>query len=202
MLSDDSGRTIAEQATNALGSLARYGDALRPSGADDLTWRLEMLDEFVRTGSRFAAAVAQVVGEADPSITWLVRELAAAVDLHCDRVVRAVRERSEVAALPAVAGGARVVPFPTPYVRPARPEVTDNGAHLAGPLVGAPAEQMSPSDPAALLEQRTAIHTATGVLMVQHECDAETAYALLVGRARQAGTSPFAVAVQVISAQR
>ncbi|HEY2222193.1 ANTAR domain-containing protein [Actinomycetospora sp.] len=189
MFSDDSGQMIAEQATSDLGCLARYGDALRPSGADELTWRLELLDELVRTGRRFAAAAGHVVGDADPSITWMVRELAAAVDLHCDRVVRAVRERPDLAALPAVAGSGRVVPFPTPYGR------------MAGDSRAWPAGQVAPHDPAALLEERTVISTATGVLMVRHECDAEAAYSLLVGRAREAGTSAYAVAAQVISVQ-
>jgi hypothetical protein len=117
---DDSGQMIAEQATSSLGCLARYGDALRPTGVDDLTWRLEVLDELVRAGRQLAAAVGHVVGDADPSITWMVRELAAAVDLHCDRVVRAVRERPDIGSMPAVAASSRVVPFPTPYVRTAR----------------------------------------------------------------------------------
>jgi hypothetical protein len=134
MLSDDSGQMIAEQATSALGCLARYGDALRPSGADDLTWRLELLDELVRAGHQLAAAVGRVVGDADPSITWTVRELADAVDLHCDRVVRAVRERPDLAPLSAMSG---VVPFPTPSVRTARDLRTegpdDGGARRPAP---------------------------------------------------------------------
>jgi hypothetical protein len=133
MLSDDSGHLIAEQATSALGCLARYGDALRPTGANEVTWRLELLEELVRTGQGFAGAVAHVVGDEDPSISWMVRELAAAIDLHCDRVVRAVRERP---GLPAVTDAGRVVPFPTPYVRAVgdpRPQGPDTGGFEAAP---------------------------------------------------------------------
>jgi hypothetical protein len=127
MLSDDSGYSIAEQATNALGCLARYGDALRPTGANEVTWRLELLEELARTGRGFAGAVAHVVGDEDPSISWMVRELAAAIDLHCDRVVRAVRERPGLASSP---DAGRVVAFPTPYVR------TGGQARARGPATG------------------------------------------------------------------
>jgi hypothetical protein len=140
MLSDDSGHLIAEQATSALGCLARYGDVLRPTGANEVTWRLEMLEELVRTGRGFAGAVAHLVGDEDPSISWMVRELAAAIDLHCDRVVRAVRERPGVTSLP---DAGRVVAFPTPYVR------TSGEARAQGPATGgfgAPPSS-SPSSP-------------------------------------------------------
>jgi hypothetical protein len=139
MGSDDSGQMIAEQATSCLGCLARYGDALRPAGVDDLTWRLQLLDELVRAGRQLAAAVGHVAGDADPSITWMVRELAAAVDLHCDRVVRAVRERPDGGSMPAVSGSSRVVPFPTPYVRTAHgPHVRADGPDDDGARRSAP----------------------------------------------------------------
>ena len=89
---DDSGLAIAEQATRALGSLERYGPVLRPTGTHELAWRLEMLDELARAGHRLAGAVARVVGD-DPAVEGLVRELSSAIGLHCDKVVRAVRDR-------------------------------------------------------------------------------------------------------------
>lgn len=67
-------------------------------------------------------------------------------------------------------------------------------------VAASPAWHAPSPDPIALLEQRTVINTATGVLMVQHERGAQAAYVLLAGRARESGTSPYAVAAQVISA--
>src|ERR1700753_3330727 len=54
---DDSGLPIAEQATRALGSLERYGHVLRPTGADETAWRLEMLEELTRAGHRLPRGV-------------------------------------------------------------------------------------------------------------------------------------------------
>ncbi|HEY2195774.1 MAG TPA: ANTAR domain-containing protein [Actinomycetospora sp.] len=192
MISDDSGLGIAEQATRALGSLERYGHVLRPPDVDEVSWRLEMLDELTRAGHRLAGAVAQVVGEDDPDVTWMVRELRSAIDLHCDRVDRAVRDRSRPR--PGSPGSDRVVPFPTPYARscddvpPPAGVVASAGTPVPGP---APA-------PVARSAQQVVIGAAAEVLRERHGCGVDAAYALILDRAREAGTTTYEVAVRVI----
>ena len=150
---DDSGLAIAEQATRALGSLERYGHVLRPPGAHEVAWRLEMLDELSRAGHRLAGAVARVVGD-DPVVAGVVRELTSAIDLHCDRLVRAVRDRPGAAAVPRPAG---------------EPSVA-----------------------------RDVIGTAVEILMTRLGCGVDAAYALILERARDAGTSTYEVAARVV----
>ncbi len=204
---DDSGLAIAEQATRALGSLERYGPVLRPPGTHELAWRLEMLDELARAGHRLAGAVARVVGDDDPAVEGLVRELSSAIGLHCDRVVRAVRDRPGPASRRGASAPLRVAP-PTPYVRRhdggSRPVgvVTPAGGTAAA---GAPAPvgtepdagpTMRPVvDPAA---QRAVIGAAAEVLMSRHDCGVDAAYATILERARDTGTSTYEVAVRVV----
>jgi ANTAR domain-containing protein len=175
---DDSGLAIAEQATRALGSLERYGHVLRPPGTHEMAWRVEMLDELARAGHRLVGAVARVVGDDDPAVEGILRELSSAIDLHCDRVLRTVRDRPG----PTSGRGVpeRVVPFPTPYVRP-----RDDGSRPAAPAV----------DPSV---QRTVIGTAAEMLMARHACGVDAAYALILERARDTGTSTYEVAARVV----
>jgi hypothetical protein len=186
MISDDSGLGIAEQATGALGSLERYGHALRPAGTDEASWRLEMLDELTRAGHRLAGAVARVVGDDDPTLVVMVRELRSAIDLHCDRVDRALRDRSR--ARPGTPGADRVVPFPTPYVRSRDDVPAPTGAVV-------PAEAPAPVGRAA---QQVVIGAAAEVLMERYGCGVDAAYALILDRAREAATTTYEVAVRVI----
>lgn len=186
---DDSGMALAEQATRSLGSLERYGHVLRPSGADEAGWRVEILEELAQAGRRLAGAVARVAGDADPAVAATVRDLGSAVDLHLERVVRAVRERPRT--------GERVVPFPTPYARVHRDPPRPHGSVApAGEAASAPAET-SPSvvdHPA----QQAMIAAAAEILMARLGCGVDAAYALILERAREGGTSTYDVAVQVV----
>lgn len=179
---DDSGLAIAGQATRALGSLERYGHVLRPPGAHEVTWRLEMLDELTRAGHHLAGAVARVVGD-DPVVEGVVRELTSAIDLHCDRLVRAIRDR------PGPTSGSgrppeRLVAVPTPYVRSGTTHGTATGA-AAVPT----------DDPTA---QRDVIGTAAELLMTRLGCGVDAAYALILERARDSGSSTYEVAARVV----
>ena len=181
---DDSGLAIAEQATRALGSLERYGHVLRPPGAHEVAWRLEMLDELTRAGHRLAGAVARVVGD-DPAAERMVHELSSAIDLHCDRVLRAVRDRPGPTSR-AAGPGDRVVAFPTPYVRgSAAVDVTPDAAPAPRPAGDASV-------------QRTVIGAAAELLMSRHGCGVDAAYALILERARDTGASTYEVAARVV----
>jgi hypothetical protein len=188
MISDDSGLGIAEQATGALGSLERYGHVLRPPGTDEVSWRLEMLDELTRAGHRLAGAVARVVGDDDPTLVWMVRELRSAIDLHCDRVDRALRDRTR--SRPGSPGADRVVPFPTPYVRSRDDVPAPTGAVV-------PADDPVPA-PVGRAAQQVVIGAAAEVLMTRYGCGVDAAYALILDRAREAATTTYEVAVRVI----
>ncbi|MDT7741500.1 MAG: hypothetical protein QOE59_578 [Actinomycetota bacterium] len=194
---DDSGLAIAEQATRALGSLERYGHVLRPPGTHELAWRVEMLDELARAGHRLAGAVARVVGDDDPAVEGMLRELSSAIELHCDRVLHAVRDRPGPTS--GRGGPDRVVPFPTPYARS-----RDNGSRPATPAgaaasVGA-APDVPPAPPTAVEAsvQRAVIGTAAEMLMTRHACGVDAAYALILERARDTGTSTYEVAARVV----
>lgn len=207
MSSDDSGLAIAEQPIRALGSLERYGHILRPLGTHEQAWRLEVLDELARAGHRSAGAVARVVGDDDPAVEGLVHELSSAVGLHCDRVVRAVRDRHGPASWRGASAAARDAP-PTPYVRR-----HDGGSRPVGvvtpaggtPSAAAPAPAGTASDAGPTLrpvvdpsEQRAVIGTAAEVLMSRQGCGVDVAYATILERARDTGTSTYDVAVRVV----
>lgn len=192
MISDDSGLGTAEQATRALGSLERYGHVLRPPGVDEASWRLEMLDELARAGHRLAGAVARVVGDDDPDVTWMVRELRSAIELHCDRVDRALRDRSRPR--PGSPGSDRVVPFPTLYA-PSRDDVPPPAGAVAP--AGSPVAGPAPA-PAGRSAQQVVIGAAAEVLRERLGCGVDAAYALILDRAREAGTTTYEVAVRVI----
>ena len=185
---DDSGLAIAEQATRALGSLERYGNVLRPPGTHERAWRLEMLDELTRAGHHLAGAVARVVGDDDPAVESMVRALSSAIDLHCDRVARAVRDRP-VPPVRRVPAAGRVVPFPTPYVR-----LPDDGP----PPVAAVGVGRVPQDAVDPSVARAVIGTAAELLMVRHGYGVDAAYALILERARDPGTSTYEVAARVV----
>ena len=194
---DDSGLAIAEQATRALGSLERYGNVLRPPGTHERAWRLEMLDELTRAGHHLAGAVARVVGDDDPAVESMVRALSSAIDLHCDRVARAVRDRPVPPGRGAPAGG-RGVPFPTPYVR-----LPDDGSRPVAPVDGTAAvhEGPAPQDPVDPSVARAVIGTAAELLMSRHGYGADAAYALILERARDTGSSTYEVAARVVDAR-
>ncbi len=200
---DDSGLAIAEQATRALGSLERYGHVLRPTGADETAWRLEMLEELVRAGHRLAGAVGRVVGDDDPAVDRMVSELRSAVDEHCERLVRAVRDHPDARYRRTASGGDRVVPFPTPYVRPHGDVPRPTGAVAPAGNV-APAGDVAPSEnPAARTTvdpsiQRVVIGRAAEVLMSRLGLGVDAAYALILERARDTGTSTYEVAARVV----
>jgi hypothetical protein len=185
---DDSGLAIAEQATRALGSLERYGNVLRPPGANEVAWRLEMLEELTRAGHHLAGAVARVVGDDDPAVESMVRALSSAIGLHCDRVARAVRDRP-VSPARGAPGDGRVVPFPTPYVR-----LPDDGSRPVAAVGGgrAPQDAVDPS------VARAVIGTAAELLMSRHGYGVDAAYALILERARASGTSTYEVAARVV----
>jgi hypothetical protein len=186
---DDSGLALAEQATRSLGSLERYGHVLRPSGADEAVWRVQILEELARAGQRLAGAVARLAGDADPTVASTVRELGAAIDLHVERVVRAVRERPRT-------GGDRVVPFPTPYARTHGDVPRSHGSVApAGGTASQPAEASPSVDHAA---QQAMIAAAADVLMARLGCGVDAAYALILERAREGGTSTYEVALRVV----
>jgi hypothetical protein len=186
---DDSGLAIAEQATRALGSLERYGHVLRPPGTYEAAWRLEMLDELSRAGHRLAGAVARVVGDDDPAVEGMVRELSTAIGLHCDRVVRAVRDRPVATSRRGTAGAERGVPSPTRYACS-----HDGEARPATPAVGNPAPQ--PAVDASV--QRSVIGTAAERLMSRYGCGVDAAYALILERAHDTGASTYEVAARVV----
>jgi ANTAR domain len=190
---DDSGLAIAEQATRALGSLERYGNVLRPPGTHERAWRLEMLDELTRAGHHLAGAVARVVGDDDPAVDSMVRALSEAIGLHCDQVARAVRDRPVPPARRAPAAG-RAVPFPTPYVR--RP---DDGSRLASvDGTAAAREGRAPQDPVDPSVARAVIGTAAELLMSRLGYGVDAAYALILERARDTGSSTYEVAARVV----
>jgi hypothetical protein len=189
---DDSGMALAGQATRALGSLQRYGHALRPPDADENLWRLQVLDELTRTGQQLAEAIAHVVGEGDPGVVWMVRELTSAIELHCDRVVRAVRER------PGPVVSERVVPFPTPYA-PAPP---DPARVASGSAVPAPVGDVARQTAVDPVVARTVISTAAELLMRRHGHGVDTAYATILDRARESGRTTYEVAVQLMDDER
>ncbi len=192
---DDSGLAIAEQATRALGSLERYGHVLRPPGTHEMAWRVEMLDELARAGHLLGGAVARVVGDGDPAVEGMVRELSSAIDLHCDRVLRAVRDRPDPTS--ARGGSDRVVPFPTPYAR-----ARDDGSRPAArpPMPAGVVPGAAPAAPGAVdaSVQRSVISTAAEMLMSRHGCGVDAAYALILERARDTGTSTYEVAARVV----
>jgi hypothetical protein len=193
---DDSGLAIAEQATRALGSLERYGNVLRPPGTHERAWRLEMLDELTRAGHHLAGAVARVVGDDDPAVDSMVRALSEAIGLHCDHVARAVRDRP-VPPVRRVPAAGRVVPFPTPYVR-----LPDDGSRLAsGDGTAAAREVRAPQDPVDPSVARAVIGTAAELLMVRHGYGVDAAYALILERARDTGSSTYEVAARVVDAR-
>jgi hypothetical protein len=186
---DDSGLAIAEQATRALGSLERYGPVLRPPGTHEVAWRLEMLEELARAGQRLAGAVARLVGDDDPAVERIVGDLSSAIELHCDRVVRAVRDRPRRPS-PREADD-HVVPFPTPYVR--RPTAAGSSAGNA-----APAARPSPRPAVDPSVQRSVIGTAAEVLMARDGFGVDAAYALILERARDTGASTYEVAARIL----
>jgi hypothetical protein len=187
---DDSGLAMAEQATHALGSLERYGNVLRPPGTHERAWRLEMLDELTRAGHHLAGAVARVVGDDDPAVESMVRALSSAIGLHCDRVARAVRDRPAAPGRGAPGAGAgSVVPFPTPYVR-----LPDDGP----PPVAAVGVGRVPQDAVDPSVARAVIGTAAELLMSRHGYGVDAAYALILERARDTGTSTYEVAARVV----
>ncbi|NMO90585.1 ANTAR domain-containing protein [Actinomycetospora sp. TBRC 11914] len=194
---DDSGMALAEQATRSLGSLERYGHVLRPSGVDEAVWRLEVLEELAQAGRRLAGAIARVAGDSDPAVAATVRELGSAIELHVDRVVRAVRER------PRTGGGDRVVAFPTPYARvpghgpPPRGSVAPAGDAVSAGEAVAPLRDAAPAvvDHAA---QQALIGAAAELLMARLGCGVDAAYALILERAREGGTSTYEIAQRVI----
>ena len=194
---DDSGLAIAEQASRALGSLERYGHVLRPPGTHEMAWRLEMLDELARAGRHLAGAVARVVGDDDPAVEGMVRDLSSAIDLHCDRVLRAVRDRPDPPS--GRAGSDRVVPFPTPYARrhddESRPPAPAGVPTPVGTGPDVPPASPTAVDPSV---QRAVISTAAEMLMLRHGYGVDAAYALILERARDAGSSTYEVAARVV----
>jgi ANTAR domain len=107
-------------------------------------------------------------------------------------VVRAVRDRPGAASRPAAP---RVTP-PTPYVRR-----HDGGSRPLGVVTPAgTAPEAGPTlrpvvDPSV---QRAVIGTAAEVLMSRHDCGVDAAYATILERARDTGTSTYEVAVRVV----
>ena len=194
---DDSGLAIAEQATRALGSLERYGHVLRPPGTHEMAWRVEMLDELARAGHLLAGAVARVVGDGDPAVEGMVRELSSAIDLHCDRVLRAVRDRPDPTS--GRGGSDRLVPFPTPYAR-SRDDGSRPAEGMRPPVPAAVVPGAAPAAPGAVdpSVQRSVISTAAELLMSRRGCGVDAAYALILERARDTGTSTYEVAARLV----